>query len=409
MEHDVSFSPRPPAAEKAPGPLSPNVRVLGLASLINDVASEMIFPLIPTFLLEVLGVGKGALGIVEGVADTTASVVKLFAGGLSDRIGKRKVFVVAGYALAAASRPIIGLATMTWQVALVRAGDRFGKGVRAAPRDALIADSIAPEARGRAFGFTRAMDHLGAAIGPLLAFAFLWAWPTGLRTLFLLALIPGLAVVALVLFGLREPPLATPAGKEFRLTLKPFGRDFRLYLLALVIFTLGNSSDAFLLVRVAELGVAREVLPLVWCAFHVVKSAGSMLAGRAVDRFGPRPLIFAGWVVYGLIYLALAQATGALEGWIFFMIYGVFHALTEPAERTMVANLVSAERKGLAFGWFNFAIGIAALPASVVFGTLYETYGGQVAFGYSALLALAAAVVLAAVRRTAAPGYDPGV
>jgi MFS family permease len=398
MQDDVSGLERTTAGKQNAVPLSRNVRVLGLASLVNDVASEMIFPLIPTFLIEVLGAGKGALGIVEGVADTTASVVKLLAGGLSDRVAKRKTFVVVGYALASVTRPLIALTTMSWQVVLVRSGDRLGKGIRAAPRDALIADSTGPESRGRAFGFTRAMDHLGAAIGPLVAYAFLWAWPGSLRALFLLAVIPGLAVVALVVLGLREPPLATPAAKEFRPTLRPFGRDFRLFLLALVIFTLGNSSDAFLLVRVAELGVGVGMLPLVWCAFHLVKSAGSMLAGRAVDRVGARPLIFAGWLVYGLIYLAFAAATSPIQGWLFFMAYGVFHALTEPAERAMVANLVGAQQKGLAYGWFNFAIGIAALPASVIFGALYEIYGGAAAFGYSATLALVATILLAGVR-----------
>ncbi|MGD9720575.1 MAG: MFS transporter [Pirellulales bacterium] len=401
-------TPAPPAPDSPVGAtqhrLTRNVRVLGLSSLINDVASEMIFPLIPAFLTEVLGASKATLGAIEGLADTTASVVKLFSGGLSDRAGRRKSFVVVGYALAAATRPLIGLATMPWQVLLVRSGDRFGKGIRAAPRDALIVDSTPPEARGRAFGFTRAMDHLGAAVGPLLAFAFLWAWPGSLRQLFLLAALPGLAVVLLVLFGLREPRATTPAGRPFRLTLGPFGRDFRLYLVALVIFTLGNSSDAFLLVRVRELGVADQLLPLVWCAFHVVKSAGSLAAGWAVDRVGPRPMIVAGWLVYAAIYLAFSLATTALAGWLFFLIYGVFHALTEPAERTLVANLVGAEHKGLAYGWFNFAIGIAALPAGLLFGTLYEAFGAPAAFGTSAALALVATLHLAAVRR-APPGH----
>ena len=400
MEQDRPTSA--PAAHSSHGDehaLTRNVRVLGLASLLNDIAGEMVFPLIPLFLTETLGAGKAALGLVEGLADSTASIVKLFSGGLSDRAGKRKIFVVSGYLLAAVTRPILGLATLPWQVVVVRSGDRFGKGIRAAPRDALIVDSTPAHARGRAFGFTRAMDHLGAALGPLVAFAFLWAWPGGLRTLFLLTIVPGLAVVLLVVFGLRETPAATAAGKQFRLTLKPFGRDFRLYLLAILVFTLGNSSDAFLLVRIKEMGVAPTLLPLVWCAFHVVKSVGSLAAGRAVDRFGPRPLIFAGWLVYALIYLAFSVASGPLAGWTFFMIYGVFHALTEPAERTMVANLVGAEQKGLAYGWFNFAVGISALPASLIFGELYETWGSPVAFGWSAALALAAAILLAGVGR----------
>jgi len=242
------------------------------------------------------------------------------------------------------------------------------------------------------------MDHLGAAIGPALAFSFLWFWPGDLRTLFLLAALPGILVVLLVLLGLREQPIATTAGKEFRLTLAPFDRNFLVYLFALVIFTLGNSSDAFVLLRLSELGIPTEQLPLVWGVFHIIKSAVSVLAGRAVDRLGPRPLIYAGWVIYAAIYLAFSLATTALQGWIFFMIYGLFYALTEPAERTMVANLVPEHTKGLAYGWFNFAIGIVSLPSSVIFGALYDRYGGPVAFGWSALLAMLAVIVLSAVQ-----------
>ena len=305
--------------------------------------------------------------------------------------------------LAALSRPFMAAIAVgrPWQIIALRSCDRFGKGIRAAPRDALVADSTDPSMRGRAYGFNRAMDHLGAAIGPLLAFAFLWFWPGEYRTLFLLTVIPGLAVVALVLFGLRERPIATPAGKEFGLPTakRPFGRSFWMYLLAMVVFTLGNSSDLFLLVRVGEMGVSTEALPLVWAAFHVVKSSVSLVAGAAIDRIGPRPLIFAGWTIYTLIYLAFSQADGAAAGWTFFLIYGLFHALTEPAERTLVANLVPADRKGMAFGWFNASIGIAALPSSWIFGAIYENYGATVAFSWSAALALLAGMLLATVGR----------
>jgi MFS family permease len=408
MQHDSSHSPPADARDAVPVQGLPrNVRLLGLASLVNDIAGEMIFPLIPAFIKS-LGGGSIALGAVEGVADTTASLVKLWSGGVSDRAGKRKAFVVTGYAMAAAARPILALVTMSWQVLLVRSADRFGKGIRSAPRDAMIADATAPQMRGRAFGFTRAMDHLGAAIGPVLAFAFLWMWPDALRTLFLLTAIPGLLVVLLVLLGLREQKIATRAGKEFRFSLRPFDRNFRVYLVALVVFTLGNSSDAFLLLRAGELGISNELIPLLWCAFHIVKSAGSVMAGRAVDRFGPRPLIFGGWILYAAIYLAFGWATSAAEGWAFFLVYGMFHALTEPAERTLVANLVPEDRRGLAFGWFSFAIGIAALPSSLIFGWIYERYSPQAAFAWSASLALVAVVILMAVgRQRAASATTP--
>jgi MFS family permease len=373
------------------------VRLLGVASLVNDISGELVFPLIPAFIKS-LGAGPLALGAVEGVADTTASIVKLWSGGVSDRAGKRKPFIVAGYALAALARPVAGVATMPWQVLLVRAADRFGKGVRSAPKDALIADSTSVELRGRAYGFTRAMDHLGAAIGPAIAFAFLWQWPEKLRLLFLLTAVPGLLVVLLLIRGLRERPIHTPAGKRFQLSLRPFDRNFRIYLVALACFTLGNATDAFLLLRAGELGVSAPMIPLLWGAFSLVKSAGSPLAGRMVDRIGPRPLIAAGWILYAATYLAFAWATTVVQVWAVFLVYGLFHALTEPAERTLVANLVSADRQGLAFGWFNFAIGIVALPSSVVFGWIYAHYGAEPAFVWSAALAVLAVLVLGLVQ-----------
>jgi MFS family permease len=376
---------------------------LGLASLLNDIASEMIFPLLPNFLLTVLLGNRFSLGVIEGTADSVASLLKLWSGGRSDLAGRRKGFIAFGYSLPAFARPLIGLVVAPWQLFVIRVGDRIGKGVRTSPRDALIADSTDPSLRGRAFGFHRAMDHLGAAVGPLLAAGFLLLWPGHLRTLFLVTLLPGLLVIALLVFGLRETPASQPAKEPLRLTLQPFDRNFRLYLLALVVFTLGNSSDAFLLVRAGELGVPTVLLPLLWCAFHVAKSTSNLLLGRAVDRFGPRPFIFLGWFVYAGVYLAFALATTAWEAWAFFLAYALFYGLTEPAEKTLVANLVGGERKGLAYGWYNGAIGIATLPASLIFGALYQVYGALAAFGWGAALALVAVVLLAGVTERGKP------
>jgi MFS family permease len=393
MNQSSSASASPP-----PQRLPRNVKVLGGASLLNDIASEMIFPLLPNFLFTVLLGNRFYLGVIEGMADSVASFLKLWSGGRSDQAGRRKEYIVFGYSLAAIARPLIGVIVAPWQLLILRVGDRIGKGVRTSPRDALIADSTDPSIRGRAFGFHRAMDHLGAAIGPLLAAGLLWLWPDQLRTLFLVTLLPGLLVVVLVVFGLRETPAAQPPQKRLHLTLKPFDRNFKLYLLALVVFTLGNSSDAFLLVRAGELGVPTAVLPLLWCAFHVVKSLSNLLLGRAVDRFGPRPFLYVGWFVYAGVYLAFALATTAWQAWAFFLSYALFYGLTEPAEKTLVANLVGKERKGLAYGWYNFAIGIATLPSSLIFGALYQAFGALVAFGWGAALALAAAVLLTGVR-----------
>jgi MFS family permease len=384
-------TPIPPPAKHLPR----NVKILGWASLLNDVASEMIFPLMPQFLLAVLGGNRFQLGIIEGVADSTASVVKLWSGGVSDRAAGRKRFVVFGYALAALARPLIGIITLPWQLCAIRVGDRLGKGVRTSPRDALIADSTAAEIRGRAFGFHRGMDHLGAAVGPVLAAGFLWAWPSQLRWLFGLT---WLLVVALLVVGLHETKRTPPTVKRQTWTLRPLGRGFHVYLLALVVFTLGNSSDAFLLVRAGELGVATPLLPILWCVFHVVKSGGNMLAGRAVDRTGPRAMILVGWVLYAGIYLGFAVAAAAWQAWLLFLAYALFYAFTEPAEKTLVANLVGGEERGLAYGWYNFAMGIGTLPASLIFGGLYQAYGAFAAFAFGAAMALAATAIFTSLR-----------
>ncbi len=384
-------------------PLPRNVKVLGGASLLNDIASEMIFPLLPTFLLTVLLGNRFYLGVIEGAADSVASLLKLWSGGRSDQAGRRKGFVLFGYALAAVTRPLIGVIVAPWQLLAVRVGDRIGKGVRSAPRDALIADSTGPSIRGRAFGFHRAMDHLGAAVGPLLAAGFLWLWPDHLRALFLVTLLPGLLVLVLLVFGLRETPTGKPPRERLRLTLGPFDRNFRLYLLALVVFTLGNSSDAFLLVRAGELGVPAVLLPVLWGAFHIVKSAGNLLLGRAVDRFGPRPFLFLGWLVYAGVYLAFGLATTAWQAWAFFLAYALFYGLTEPAEKTLVASLAGNERKGLAYGWYNCAVGIATLPSSLIFGALYQFSGALAAFGWGAALALVAVILLTGVKEQDKP------
>jgi MFS family permease len=386
--------------------LPANVKLLGAASLLNDIASEMIFPLMPAFLIEVLGGSKAYLGLIEGLADSISSLLRLWSGAWSDRAGWRKGFVVFGYGLTALVRPFAGVATAPWHLFTVRIFDRIGKGVRTSPRDALIADSTDPSIRGRAFGFHQAMDHLGAAVGPVLATLFLLRWPDQVRPLFLLTIIPGLAVVGLLVFGLREVPTKKQPHQELHLTMRPFGWRFRLYLFALVLFTLGNSSDAFVLVRAGELGVHKTYLPLLWCAFHIVKSAANLMAGRASDILGPRPVLIAGWALYAVAYLAFALAANAWQAWIVFLGYGFIYSLTEPASKALVGHLTPAERKGLAFGWFNFAVGIAALPSSLIFGWLYQQFGGLVAFGWGSAVAAIAAVLLLAIRDEA-PSKQP--
>ncbi len=384
----------PPSADSAGRRLPRNVLILGTTSLLNDIASEMVFPLLPAFLIGVLHGNSFSLGVIEGVADSTASFLKLISGGWSDRVRSRRGFVLLGYGVAVLTRPLLAFIHVPWQLAVLRTTDRFGKGVRTSPRDALIADSTDPSMRGRAFGFHRAMDHLGAAIGPLLAAGFLWLWPGQFQTLFLWTLLPGLLVLALLLFGLRDVPAASPAPRRPPLTLAPFDRRFRLFLLSLFVFTLGNSSDAFLLLRAGELGVPTPALPLLWCVFHIAKSSGNLLVGPWVDRWGGRPFILSGWLVYAVIYLAFALADTAWQAAAFFIAYAVFYALTEPAEKTLVVQLAGNERKGLAYGWYHFAIGISTLPASLFFGFLYERLGALIAFGSGAAFALVATALL---------------
>jgi MFS family permease len=382
------------------GKLPTNVKLLGLASLLNDVASEMIYPLMPSFLITELGGNRLHLGIIEGAADSISSLLRLWSGAWSDRVGWRKGFVVVGYAVAALARPLVGVATAPWHLLSIRAVDRIGKGIRTAPRDALIADSTDETIRGRAFGFHQAMDHLGAAAGPLLATLFLLSWPSRIRELFLFTFIPGLVVTGLLAFGLREQrPAARPA-ITLHLTLRPFGRDFRAYLFALTLFTLGNSSDAFLLVRAGELGLQKALLPLLWCALHIVKSATNLVAGHIADRIGPKPLLLTGWLAYAVIYLAFALAATSWQVCLIFLCYGVVFSLAEPTSKALLTVLSGTEYKGLAFGWFNFAVGITALPSSLIFGWLYERFGAFIAFGWGAGLATAAAALLLTIGTT---------
>lgn len=398
---DAPEKDRPPPNEAPSATLPRNVKLLGWASLVNDTASEMVFPLLPLFLARLVGATTIELGLLEGIAETVASLLKLWSGGRSDRSPRRKWYVVIGYSLAAVARPLTALAAAPWHVIAARTVDRVGKGVRTAPRDAMIVDSTAASQRGRAYGFHRAMDHLGAVLGPIAAFAFLWWRPDDLRTLFFLTAVPGAVVVGLLTFALRETARHEAGKERFTLTLAPFDRRFRIYLAALAIFTIGNTSDLFLVQRAIDLGISAAWIPLLWGGLHVVKSLGNALSGRAVDRFGPRAMILAGWLVYAIFYTAFAFVT-TLSGMIVALAgYGVFYALSEPAEKTLVANLVPKQRAGLAFGWYNFAIAATTLPGNVWFGVLYQHFGAAAAFGWGAALAAVAAALLIGVGREA--------
>jgi len=396
----IDFAPS--AAGRALRRLGRNVLVLAAVSFLTDVSSEIIYPLLPIFLTTVLGAGAAAVGAIEGAAETTSALLKLASGWWSDRVSRRKPLVVAGYALASAARPLVAIAQSSVQVLAIRITDRIGKGIRGAPRDALIADSVDPSIRGRAFGFHRAADHAGAVIGPLIAFALLQSQTVDLRTVFLLAAIPGLLSVLVLVLGVREAPRPVRATPGVATTSPPvltigLGGRFWVFLAAVFLFTLGNSTDAFLILRANQLGVPVALVPILWAGLHIVKSASSMPGGALSDRVGRKPLILAGWTLYALVYFAFGQATESWHAWALFLTYGLFFGLTEGTERAMVADLVGRERRGTAYGWFNLAIGIGALPASLLFGLVWDRFGPARAFQVGSGFAFVAAMVLLGV------------
>jgi len=378
--------------------LGRNVVALAAVSFLTDVASDMTYPLLPVFLATVLGASATAVGAIEGAAETTAALLKLASGWWSDRVSRRKPLVVMGYTIASVIRPLIGLARSAGQVLAIRVTDRVGKGIRTSPRDALIADSVDPAIRGRAFGFHRAADNAGAVLGPLLAFAFLHWGGLHLRTVFLLTAIPGALAVLMLIFGVREVPRVAKPKKEQKLDLKaPLGGRFWSYLGVLLLFTLGNSTDAFLLLRAGQLGVSTALIPILWAMLHVVKSASSTPGGILSDRLGRKPLIVAGWFVYAAVYFAFGRAGQTWQAWALFAVYGLYFGLTEGVEKALVADLVPEDRRGAAFGWYNLALGVGALPASLLFGFIWDRWSSTAAFDFGALVALAAAAGLAVV------------
>lgn len=379
--------------------LARSVVALGVVSLFTDASSEMIVPLLPTFLLT-LGAGPAALGFIEGWADATSAVLKLVSGGLADRVKRRKPLVLLGYGISSAIRPLIAFATAASQVFAIRFVDRVGKGMRTSPRDAIVGDVTAAEHRGRAYSFHRAMDHTGAIVGPLLGWLLLTQAHFELRTTFACAAVPAALALATLFFFVKETPREMPPGAGARLSFRPPAvPQFRKFLAAEFLFALGGSTDAFLLLRAHDLGVPMTSLPLLQAALHVVKAGCSVPFGGLSDRIGRKRVILAGWIVYALVYAGFGTATQTWHAWALFLVYGTYYALTEGAERAFVADLVPADVRGRAFGSFHFTTAIAALPASYGFGLLWREVGVHAAFGTGAVLAGIAALLLAVTVR----------
>ncbi len=370
------------------------VWLIGAISLINDSASEMLYPLIPLYLASVLMAGPKALGLIEGIADATASLLKLFSGVVHDRLQRAQPWILWGYGLAGFSRPLIAFVTSWHGLLLIRFADRIGKGLRASPRDALLAASVAPDRRGLAFGIHRAMDNAGAVIGPLTASALLLAG-LGLRDIFLWSLLPGLLCLGLAL-AIREPAALPRAAHRFDWRMQDLPPVFKRYLIAVALFTLGNSSNMFLLLRARELGVAEASVPLLWMTVSAVAMLFAAPLSALSDRVGRVRLLVTGYLAYGLVYLGLGLL--AHDGWMLFFTfaaYGMFMAATEGVEKALVADLAPQSRRGTAYGWFNLTAGILLLPASVIFGWIYESVSPLAAFGFSAACAGLAAMLLA--------------
>jgi MFS family permease len=332
--------------------------------------------------------------------------LKLFAGNLSDRLGKRKFLVVGGYALAAVTRPLLAFAGSWQQVLAIRLTDRVGKGIRSAPRDAMIADSVRIEQRGLAFGFHRAMDHSGAVIGPLIGYALVAVFADNFTRIFLIAAIPAFVAVLVALFVMRESPaIARDKTKPVKLSLRGFDSNFKRFLLILALFTLSNSSDAFLILRAQDTGVSLTVIPLLWAAHHASKVLSSLYGGDLSDRLGRKRLIVSGWVLYAAVYAGFAFVTNAYSVWALFLIYGIYFGLVEGAEKALVADLVRPDQRGTAYGLYNLAFGITVFPASLLMGMIWDWKGPTTAFLVSAVMGATAAILLLIfVERRAVPG-----
>ncbi len=424
------------------------VWLLGWVSLATDSATEAIYPLLPFFLTRMLGAGAISLGIVEGAAEAVNSVLKIVSGRIADRAPAKRPLVLCGYSISSIARPFMAVVTSWMQVFTVRVLDRVGKGIRGAPRDAMLAMWATPRTRGKVYGFHRAMDHAGAVVGPALASLFLWLYPDRYRTLFALTIVPGAIAVALIFFvredadgagGPGEAGLAGGArghtgvpsaaaalgwrvepGMEIRGQVSASARagggapasvperrtgtagaipthlprQFTLFVIVLAIFTLGNSTDAFLLLKLTDAAATPRFVPLIWAALHVVKALTSVIGGSWSDRVGRRAVIGAGWLVYAVVYLgfAMSDTLPVLVAW--FLVYGLYFGLAEGTEKALVADLAPAASRGLAFGIYNAVQGISALAASLLFGLIWSARGPAAAFAVGAALALTATALL---------------
>ncbi|HEY3373486.1 MAG TPA: MFS transporter [Candidatus Aquicultor sp.] len=375
--------------------VSKNVFFLGLTSLFNDISSEMIYPLIPIFLTTVLGTPVAFVGLIEGIAESTASLMKLVSGRLSDRFNQRKLPAVIGYALGAVGKPLLAVSFVWWQALFARFTDRLGKGIRTAPRDALIADSSSPDAYGRSFGFHRTMDTVGAAIGPLMALFLFPALNQNFRTYFAIAIIPAIISIFVLVKYVTEPRRSDVSKKIVleRFSLAPFNRSFKIFLLIALVFTLGNSSDAFLVLRAQNVGISVALIPLVYLIFNLVSASIATPAGIISDKIGRKRVIAVGFATFSAVYLGFALAKTTTAVWLLFAAYGLYAGFTESIFKAYAADLAPANLRGTAYGLLNLVLGIALLPASFVAGLLWQYVNPAATFYYGSAMSLFALIL----------------
>ncbi|MBI5056554.1 MAG: MFS transporter [Nitrospirae bacterium] len=386
--------------------LNRNVFFTGLVSFFMDFSSEMIYPLVPIFLSSVLGVNKSVIGLIEGIAESTASLLKVFSGWLSDRMGKRKVLMVAGYGISALSRPVIALSTVWGHVLTFRFIDRFGKGIRGAPRDAIIAESTPRAELGRSFGFHRGMDTFGAVAGPAVAFVILSLFTGNYRLVFWLSMIPGIIAVVVILFFIKEQKIngaevrkrGSAEGKDFRASELPnfrtnFDWRYKTFVAIATLFAIGNSSDVFLILKATSAGIKETQIPVLYLFFNLVYALTAMPAGILSDRIGRKRIILSGFVLFGFIYWGFAVATEQGHIWGLFLLYGVFMGLTEGIQKAYLGSIIPAECKATAYGIYNTFVGIAVFPASVVGGYLWDKFGPHATFYYGMSTAFISALI----------------
>ena len=381
-----------------------NVFVAGLVSFFMDVSSEMIYPLVPLFLANVLGVNKSVIGLIEGIAESTASLLKIFSGWFSDRIGNRKWLMAAGYGISTLSRPIVALASGWQHVMGSRFIDRVGKGIRTAPRDAIIAESSEKSYLGRAFGFHRAMDTMGAVVGPALAFFLLGLFSNNYRWVFWLSMIPGaIAVLVIIFFITEKKKISMPHSERPKLTLKHFDWKFKFFVAIATLFAIGNSSDVFLILRAQQIGIPNLMIPVVYLVFNLVYSLSAIPAGIAADRFGSKRVILLGFILFAILYYGFAIAKDSTAIWVLFGFYGLFMGLTDGIQKAFLATIIPPDFKATAFGVYNTAVGIAMFPASLIGGWLWDHISPSATFYFGAITASLSAILfvvfIAVVRR----------